>query len=148
MTTEKIAGFHGPHSFLSNFDPSPITDADGITYPTVEHWFQAHKTTDLDARRRIAAKPKPGQAKYAGKRVTLREGWNEGLRLEVMAEALAAKFAPGTEHAAKLEATGDARLLEVNSWNDRYWGCDRNERGENNLGRLLEERREANRRQA
>ena len=40
-----IAMFDGKYAFLSNFYPSPIT-FDGITFPTVENWFQAWKTED------------------------------------------------------------------------------------------------------
>lgn len=38
-----IATLDGKYAFLSNFFPSPIT-FDGITFPTVENWFQAWKT--------------------------------------------------------------------------------------------------------
>ena len=41
-----INSFVGPCRFLSNFYPSEIT-YEGITYPTVEHAFQASKTTIL-----------------------------------------------------------------------------------------------------
>ena len=40
-----IDKFKNEHEFLSNFYPSPITIED-ITYPTVEHAFQAAKTLD------------------------------------------------------------------------------------------------------
>jgi predicted NAD-dependent protein-ADP-ribosyltransferase YbiA (DUF1768 family) len=49
---------------------------------------------------------------------------------------------PGLRDA--LVATGDAELVEGNSWHDNFWGvcsCSRckNKEGQNYLGRLLEE---------
>jgi predicted NAD-dependent protein-ADP-ribosyltransferase YbiA (DUF1768 family) len=31
------------HIFLNNFDPSEFIAEDGFKYPTVEHYYQAHK---------------------------------------------------------------------------------------------------------
>lgn len=132
MTT--IESFRGRHDFLSNFHANPIT-FDGITYPTAEHAFQAQKTHDQEARGRIATLATPGKAKYAGKRVTLRPDW-EQVKREVMEAILRVKFAPGTALAAELIATGDATLIEGNTWNDRYWGVCRGT-GQNHLGLIL-----------
>lgn len=41
-----INSFKGPNRFLSNFYPS-IIEYNNIIYPTVEHFFQAGKTTDI-----------------------------------------------------------------------------------------------------
>ena len=64
-----------------------------------------------------------------------------GLVAEVMRGLLARKFAPGTELAARLLATGDAQLVEGNTWGDRFWGVCRGQ-GRNQLGQLLMERRD------
>ena len=69
-----IDSFHGEYAFLSNYYDSPIF-YDGILYPTVEHAFQAAKTTVFIQRIIIANKKTPGQAKCAGRKVTLRDNW-------------------------------------------------------------------------
>jgi len=63
-----ITSFNGKYEFLSNFYYSPVT-YEGITYPTVEHAFQAAKTFDVTERRRISEMKTPGMAKRAGRRV-------------------------------------------------------------------------------
>ena len=40
-----IDRFDGKYAFLSNFYDSNIYDAEGNVYPTVEHYFQAMKST-------------------------------------------------------------------------------------------------------
>lgn len=140
-----ITRFHGAHAHLSNFAPTPIAHPDGITYPTAEHAFQAQKTEDMDERRAIAAQPTPGKAKRAGRKVQLRPDWEEIKRTQ-MAQIIAIKFAPGTEMAAKLEATGDQELIEGNTWNDTYWGVNaKTGKGRNELGRILMDQRDRNR---
>lgn len=135
-----INQFTGEHEFLSNFH----READG---KTAEHRFQAAKTTDPDEAARVMACATPAQAKRAGRKVTLRRRWNEE-RVAVMREVLRAKFAPGTELATKLLATGHEHLTEGNTWHDQFWGdcqcgqsrCAR--RGRNELGMLLMEIRD------
>ena len=53
-----------------------------------------------------------------------------------MYNTLVAKFTQNPDLAKKLLATGDALLIEGNTWNDRYWGVCRG-KGENRLGILL-----------
>lgn len=128
-----IDRFTGPHGFLSNFYPSALTIG-GHVYPTVEHAYQAAKTTDEDERELIRQAPSPGAAKRLGQRVSLRPGW-ETLRLTVMERLLWIKFTPRSMM-LRLRATGTALLVEGNTWGDRFWGvCDG--QGENHLGRLL-----------
>ena len=66
----------GEYAFLSNFYESPIVE-DGITYPTNEHYFQAMKTKNLAERKKIADANGASAAKYLGRRVKLREDWEE-----------------------------------------------------------------------
>lgn len=135
-----IGAFDGEFAFLSNFYPSPISDEDGITYPTVEHYFQAMKSLDKSERFNIAIQPTPGKAKRRGRRVALRSDW-EQIKEDVMYEALQKKFVddPLKE---KFLATGNEWLEEGNTWHDNYWGvchCDRCQDtiGQNHLGKLL-----------
>lgn len=135
--SDAIKGFRGEYAWLSNFYPVPHLV---YGYPTVEHYFQAMKTTDQEERHQIRIAGTPAQAKRLGRRVHLRPGWN-AMRLEIMRVGLEAKFAPETELREWLLATGDRYLEETNTWNDTYWGFS-NGRGLNHLGRLLMEIRE------
>jgi ribA/ribD-fused uncharacterized protein len=134
----RITRFAGEHAFLSNFHPSPIV-LGGWAYPTLEHAYQACKTTDPGLAIAIRDARTPGQAKRLGQRVTLRPGW-ECAKLGIMEGLLAIKFGYGTDLARLLLATGDAELVEGNTWGDRFWGVCRGS-GENHLGRLLMKRR-------
>lgn len=139
-----IVTFEGENAFLSNFEESPFEVA-GIKYPTVEHWFQAWKTTDLETHKAIAAAPTPGKAKRMGRKVDLRPDW-EQIKIEVMRAGLWYKF-ENPELRAKLLATGNEPLMEGNTWHDNTWGncfCRKciGIHGQNLLGALLMEIRE------
>lgn len=129
-----IDSFDGEFRFLSNFFPCVIWH-DGIRYPTLEHAFQAAKTLDFAERWRISQLDTPGQAKRAGRNVQLRPDWLQVRRM-VMQELLIQKFVLNAELRQRLKATGNARLIEGNTWGDTYWGVCRGV-GENHLGYLL-----------
>jgi ribA/ribD-fused uncharacterized protein len=131
----RIASFSGDYRFLSNFAPIPGgLEYEGLRFPTLEHAFAAAKSLDLTVRQVIAALPTPGQAKQAGRAVTLRPDW-ESRKLAIMNDLLAQKFSR-EPFASALRATGQAELVEGNNWGDRFWGvCDGE--GQNHLGRLL-----------
>lgn len=142
----KIDCFDDKYAFLSNFYSSPIAPFDdGIIYPTVEHAFQAYKTTDINKRKEIAAQPTPGKAKRLGRSVDMRPGWRD-IRKDIMYICLKDKFSESSLR-ERLLATGDAELIEGNTWHDNLWGdcyCPKcqNIPGENNLGKLLMKIRE------
>jgi ribA/ribD-fused uncharacterized protein len=131
--TKPIRSFSGRYAFLSNFAPSPL-EYEGIKYPTVEHAFQAAKTLDNGQRLTIASARTPGIAKRAGRRLKLRDDWDV-IRIGVMFHLLLLKFAvaPLSDQLLK---TGDAHLVEGNTWGDRFWGVCGG-KGENHLGALL-----------
>jgi ribA/ribD-fused uncharacterized protein len=136
---DAIRAFRGQWGFLSNFHASPLV-YEGMTYPTVEHGFQAAKTHDVAERARIAAAATPSLAKRLGRRVALRPDW-EQVKEGVMGDLLAIKFAPRTVMADGLLDTGERVLVEGNDWGDRYWGvCGGS--GLNRLGVLLMEQRD------
>jgi ribA/ribD-fused uncharacterized protein len=134
--TKVIDQFIGRYYFLSNFAPLP--DEDRLT---TEHLFQAEKAMWPDERWHVLNAPSPGAAKKRGRRVELRPNW-EDIKDEVMRRLLVMKFSiPPMSY--KLTGTGDADLIEGNTWGDKYWGVDLNTgRGYNMLGRLLMEIRE------
>lgn len=130
--------FEREYAFLSNFYPSPI-EYEGIKYPTVEAAFQAAKTPDLHMKMAIATTDHPGKAKRMGRKVVLREDWEE-IKDKVMEDCLRLKFSDPVLR-EKLLATEDEELEEGNWWHDNYWGscyCSRcGDVGKNKLGYLL-----------
>ncbi len=141
--TRTIDRFSGSSAFLNNFYPSSFTFA-GIDYATNEHFFNAHKTVNLDERLFIAQAPTPAEAKKRGRRVQLRPGWDTVIRYVVMALGLSLKFADPALRFQLLE-TGNAQLVEGTTWHDTHWGicvCRRHAgQGQNHLGRMLMELR-------
>jgi ribA/ribD-fused uncharacterized protein len=141
--TDAIGRFAGPHRFFSNFYPSPFT-LDDVLYPTNEHFFNAMKTEDLDARAYIAAAPTPAEAKRRGRSCQLRPNWDQTVRYGVMRVGLREKFSD-PELRRQLLDTGVQELVEGNDWHDTHWGvchCARHAgAGDNHLGRLLMELR-------
>ena len=130
----KVAGFFDRYRFLSNFWTCPIT-YEGIRYPSVEHAYQAAKTTHEPTRKQIAMLPTAGKAKRQGGMLKLREGWDDD-RIDIMRVLVMDKFTRNTGLRQKLMATRDAELEETNRWGDVFWGvCEG--RGENHLGKIL-----------
>ena len=137
--TKAIAGFSGNYSFLSNFHPCPILVA-GLLYPSVEHAYQAAKSNDRKTKFKftiITAR----EAKALGRAIECRPDW-EDVKLKEMKALLQIKFAPDTELAAKLQKTGEAKLIELNWWHDTFWGECPLGNGQNWLGLLLMEVRQ------
>lgn len=137
--------FDGDYAWLSNFAYSPF-ECDGWWYPTVEHYFQAAKTLDIQEYKSIVAAATPGQAKRLGRRITLRPDW-EKVKDQIMLDAVRLKFTQNDDLRAALLATGDEYLEEGNWWGDRYWGVYyANENadgiGQNKLGQILMQVRE------
>jgi ribA/ribD-fused uncharacterized protein len=133
-TTLPINSFTGKWKFLSNFYPVTI-QYDTISYPTVEHAFQASKTLIVENKTKICNAKTPGEAKRLGKEVELRPDW-EHIKLTVMENLLAQKFITGSDLGTMLVSTGFRDLIEGNTWGDSYWGTC-NGKGENHLGKLL-----------
>lgn len=136
----KIKQFDGEFRFLSNFYPSVVT-LDGVWYPTVEHAFQAAKTLDFHRRWEISKLATPGMAKRAGRQVVLRPDWEQlvgdfQVKQLVMKELTFQKYARNPRLRHQLLATGNAELIEGNTWGDTYWGVCRGE-GRNELGKIL-----------
>lgn len=132
-----ITSFRGPYVFLSNFSPHPVTMPGGRTYQTAEHAFQAAKAITQQDHDFIAGQETPGRAKRAGRSVQCRADW-ETVKNEVMLAIIRAKFSRHFPEgpADLLEATGDADLIEGNTWGDQYWGVC-NGVGQNWLGKIL-----------
>lgn len=135
-----IKEFQKEHRFLSNFYPSEVW-LDGITYPTVEHAYQAAKTMIPAERGRIQGASSPGKAKIRGREITLRLDL-EDVKVFIMTDLVTQKFTGPKNFGLReqLLATGDQVLQEGNLWHDTFWGVDlRTGKGENRLGKILME---------
>lgn len=141
-----INQFRGENEFLSNFYPCDI-NIDGIHYPSVEHAFQAMKSCSYLERLKVAQAATPDKAKYLGRRIKLRNDW-EDIKNNIMEKCLRKKFSEKNPHLMKkLKDTNKEELIEGNVWHDNYWGdckCQKcqNKTGLNNLGKLLMKIRE------
>ena len=139
---EPIVSFNGEHRWLSNFWPVELKWRDSLIFPSVEHAYQAMKSSNWDEMKNISTMT-PGQAKRAGSRLEIRSDWDD-IKVQVMTTFVVMKFSPShLELHQKLIDTGDALLVEGNTWNDRYWGQCPVGTGENMLGRILMSTRRA-----
>lgn len=128
-----IKGFFGDFRWLSNFWPVQV-EMDWDVYSSVEHAYQAAKTTNLDVRRHLATLT-VGQVKRAapfGK--LLRPDW-ELVKVQIMDDLLRQKFSQ-QPFMGKLLATGNCLIEETNPWKDTFWGVCNGE-GKNILGKLI-----------
>jgi len=126
---------------LSNFAPYPIIIADQL-WPSAEHYFQAQKFTNKKHREKIRNAKTAVTAKRLGhdKRCKLRPDW-EAVKVEIMREALEAKF---TQHSALVEllmSTKDSQLIEHTA-GDSFWGDGGDGQGKNMTGVILMELRQ------
>jgi ribA/ribD-fused uncharacterized protein len=129
-----ITQFRGNYRWLSNFWPAEVT-LDGVQYPTVEHAYQAAKSTNPEERLHILRAATPGEAKRLGRRVVyVRHDWAEA-KLGIMEDLLRQKFRH-PQLREFLQVTAGTEIVEGNEWGDTFWGTYRGE-GENHLGRLL-----------
>lgn len=141
--------FRGRFVFLSNFFPCKI-EHQGISYPSVEHYYVALKVTTLqfidgryytapDFRELIAKISDLSDVKKLGRKIKIRSDWDQK-KLSFMEWGIREKF-KDPKLAQMLLETGDLELIEGNKWHDIYWGvcncpkCGGN--GENHLGKTL-----------
>jgi len=125
-----ISSFTGEYFFLSNFWTGyPKVAMASLGYggafvDSAEAAFQAHKATDPGQQAEILAARTPKIAKRLGREVRPLPPWWEGRKREIMLNCLLAKFSI-PELRQRLAATGDAVLIEGNTWGDDYWGAVR-----------------------
>lgn len=134
-----IQQFSGRFRFLSNFYPCWIRYK-GITYPSLEHAYQAAKTSKHSDKIAIRNCATPGQTKCLSRQLPYKPDWDKR-KLVIMELLLRLKFQQPTFHRLLLITRG-FKLVEGNTWGDRYWGVDGV--GENMLGKLLMKIRDEN----
>lgn len=131
MLKKTIDKFDGEYSFLSNFYPCHLT-YNGLSFLNSEAAYQGQKCL---SRTFEFCKLNPSEAKRLGRRVAIRDDW-EKVKGDIMYEICKAKFTQNPELANRLVDTGDAMLIEGNTWGDKVWGvCDGG--GQNLLGKIL-----------
>ncbi len=140
---KSINQFQRKYRWLSNFWPCYLVYHE-IQYPTVEHAYQAAKVESLYLKTKIKNCPTPAEAKdfFETHEIKPDPGWAIAKKLRIMEELLRIKFSGREPFLTRLLLeTGDADLVEGNTWNDIFWGVC-NGSGENNLGKLLMKVRE------
>ena len=133
-----INSFDGDYDFLSNFYECPI-NWKGRTYRNSESIYQSSKSKDESVIDDFV-KMTGSQAKKSGRKLDIREDWNN-IKEDLMYLICHAKFFQNEDLGQKLMNTGDAVLIEGNYWGDRYWGVCNGE-GQNKLGKILMKIRE------
>ena len=130
------------YGVLSNFANYPIVIGKK-RWPTSEHYFQAQKFRDRKDQEDIRKANSPMLAARRGRdrKRKLRRDW-ESVKVNVMREAVFAKFTQHPHLRELLMSTGDATIVEHTD-NDDYWGDGGDGRGRNMLGRILMDVRRA-----
>ena len=117
-------------------------EANGKTWMTSEHYFQAQKFEGTEYEEIIRRLDNPMKAAKMGRNrsLPLRKNWEE-IKDEVMRGAVFEKFVQNVEIKSILLSTGDQEIIE-NTTSDYYWGCGKKGDGKNMLGKILMEVRE------
>lgn len=135
---------------FSNMYEAPM-QVDGVTFPTVEHYYQWSKAKqfgDAEAERKILKTASPKSVKAYGKKVKdfKEDVWNEK-KDQIMKIGLRAKFTQHPEILKKLMETGDKPIAEADP-RGKYWGIGTSSEtskakdpskwpGKNKLGNIL-----------
>ncbi len=129
----------GRWAFLSPMYLCPV-EIDGISYGSVEHYYQSIKGATEPIRSRIRGAATGYLAKEMAHALKGAEAakLSPEKKIEVMRTAMVAKFLQNRDLGEKLLATGDALLLEDNP-EDMFWGIN----GQNWVGKLVMEARAA-----
>ena len=90
---------------------------EGLIYPSVENAFQAAKKAPH--RRLPFTRTPPKEARKLGRKPPIRDDWNM-VKVKIMRELVYKKFKNNEDLKRKLLETGDAILIEGNTWNDTF----------------------------
>jgi ribA/ribD-fused uncharacterized protein len=136
---EEILDFYSvndPFGEFSNFADYPIV-IDELSWPTSEHYYQAHKYTDPILMEKVRAAKSPMEAALLGRdpNIPKRPDWDEykDIAMEV---AVRAKFDQHARLKELLKSTNNSSIFE-HTKNDCYWGDCGDRTGKNKLGKLL-----------
>ena len=112
-------------------------ELDGLTWPTVEHYYQAMKFTSKSYQLKISEEPEAKKASIMGRTrfKSTRKDWKK-VQVTMMTRAVYTKCKTHSEVAKKLIETGESKLVESSQY-DYFWGCGRDKRGDNHYGLVL-----------
>lgn len=138
----KFYNSNAPYYEFTNFYMASFT-VNGITYPSSEHYFQAHKFTPRSREfYHVLSQASPRAAFDAARSMNhLKLPTWVSIKDDIMRQALYHKFTQNPHLAALLRNTGTAHLIE-DSPIDPYWGIGTGN-GLNMLGKLLMELRKS-----
>ena len=120
---------------LSTISAHPI-ELDGNYWATAEHYYQANKYPEGDNRQAVRAVSDPHEAHRLGNRWYKRKRPDfKKIKKVLMTRALYSKAVQHPSVAEYLLATGEQVLAE-NGLYDHYWGLGRDQRGDNQLGKI------------
>ena len=112
-------------------------ELEDLSWPSVEHYFQAMKFEDVQFREKIRQTKTAKKARSLGRSRfhKVRSDWKK-IREVIMTRAVYIKCRTHDVVSQKLLETGESKLVENNLY-DYFWGCGRDRRGENTYGKVL-----------
>lgn len=128
-----------PYSWLSNFQPTPLSD-----FPSVEHAYQTLKVScskDINAVRNVLEAPTAAEAYQAARRIILTTEQSaewEKKKSEIMWQLLVAKFTAQDLRLSLLRTYPRPLIFNTKDTGDDYWGDGKHGTGRNILGQQLE----------
>ncbi len=155
-----IERFIDQYRWLSNFWEVEIS-YQGITYPSVEHYYVAMKVNEVqevnviidgkekkvyldvpELREYISNIETSSKVKRFGREEIKERGDWSDIKVSIMEFGLKQKYNQ-EPFKTKLLETGDDYIQEGNTWNDTFWGVDIDSgKGKNVLGKLIMKIRE------
>lgn len=129
-----IQEFQGEYRFLSNFWPCSIVQ-DGYQFNSVEVAYQYSKCFKQSDKDKLIECFDPFLAKKLGREISVVQDWDKK-KFQIMEALVRIKFLDNPELRTMLKSTGDAILVEGNTWGDKYQGVCKGE-GLNMLGQIL-----------
>jgi ribA/ribD-fused uncharacterized protein len=107
----------------------------GLVFRSVEHAFQAQKTTNPSIRQYASKIHSPVDVKRYMRTVELRLDWEE-VKLGIMEDLERIKYTKNPALKILLLDTNDKEIIEENDWCDDYWGVYKG-KGKNHLGKII-----------
>lgn len=131
--------FYGPHeenAYLSNWYPAALF-LKGKIWSSSEHYYQAQKVAGTSFEEICRRQESPRLAFELSRRpdFPVRADWDV-IKVNVMQEAVSAKFHQNPDLLEKLLSTGELEIIE-NSPIDYFWGIGEDGSGKNTLGKIL-----------
>lgn len=143
-TLTDLASSRWIKNWFSNMLPFDYPlECDGLSYKTVENYYQAMKVHDEQREHFSFCNPYKAKKDIRIKeKFPWRNDWTKETSIKVMRVALAHKFQPETSWSKMLLMTEDWEITEWNNWGDTKFGkCINSGKGENWLGKLIMEQR-------